>query len=93
MVGRRELPRAGVREPPLLVREAGLLLVLRDRVLEDEAPPPREVLREVVEPDVLELRDPAGEDVRVAMVGTLRVSHIRHMDHLCSDGGYLSYEH
>ena len=57
------LVRAGVRERPLLVRAAGLLEVLRDRVLEDLVPPPREA----VERDVLELRDPGGEDVRVAM--------------------------
>ena len=43
----------------------GRLLVLRDRVLEPLLPvPPREVL----ERDVLVLRDPGGEDVRVAMV-------------------------
>jgi hypothetical protein len=48
---------------PLLVR-AGLLEVLRDRVLEDLPPLPRGA----VERDVLELRDPGGEDVRVAML-------------------------
>src|SRR5690349_19278640 len=41
-------------------RGAGRLLVLRDRVLEPL------VVR--FDPDVLELRDPGGEDVRVAMV-------------------------
>ncbi|GAB6986664.1 hypothetical protein JCM10369A_31880 [Nocardioides pyridinolyticus] len=59
--------------------EAGLRwgLVLRDRVLElrDEELP---VLRVV---DVLLLRDPGGEDVRVAMVSTLRSSHSRHTYH------------
>ena len=40
-------------------RGAGRLLVLRDRVLEPL------VVR--LDPDVLELRDPGGEDVRVAM--------------------------
>ena len=39
------------------------LLVLRDRVLEPFVPP-----REAAERDVLELRDPGGEDVRVAML-------------------------
>ena len=43
----------------LLVEELGRLLVLRDRVLE-----PLLLLAE----DVLELRDPGGEDVRVAML-------------------------
>jgi hypothetical protein len=42
-----------------LDRGAGRLLVLRDRVLE--------ALDRFVEPDVLVLRDPGGEDVRVAM--------------------------
>jgi hypothetical protein len=48
------------------------LLVLRDRVLE---PPRPVVLRDRLEPDLLELdedvlllRDPGGEDVRVAML-------------------------
>jgi hypothetical protein len=41
-----------------LERGAGRLLVLRDRVLEPL----------VVRLDVLELRDPGGEDVRVAML-------------------------
>lgn len=61
------------------VVEAGLRfgLVLRDRVLElrDEELP---VLRVV---DVLLLRDPGGEDVRVAMVTTLRSRHSRHTHH------------
>jgi hypothetical protein len=43
-----------------LERGAGRLLVLRDRVLE--------ALDRFVEPDVLVLRDPGGEDVRVAML-------------------------
>ncbi|GAB3195193.1 hypothetical protein GCM10027062_01570 [Nocardioides hungaricus] len=55
----------------LELEEAGLRfgLVLRDRVLE---------LRDV---DVLLLRDPGGEDVRVAMVTTLRSRHSRHTHH------------
>jgi hypothetical protein len=66
---------------PRLEERAGLRLlllpVLRDRELE----PPLEPLR--LEPlrDVLELRDPDGEDVRVAMVINLSHSHISHMDH------------
>ena len=52
-----------------LVRGLGRLLVLRDRVLEPL------VL------DVLELRDPGGEDVRVAMLGTLRLRPTSHMHH------------
>ncbi|WP_235735056.1 hypothetical protein [Nocardioides alcanivorans] len=43
--------------------EVGFLEVLRDRVLALE---PELLLR-----DVLELRDPGGEDVRVAMLSTL----------------------
>jgi hypothetical protein len=54
---------AGRREDALerlrLFEELGRLLVLRDRVLE-----PLLLLAE----DVLELRDPGGEDVRVAML-------------------------
>jgi hypothetical protein len=40
-------------------------------------------LLELVEPfeDVLLLREPGGEDVRVAMVTNLRQSHTRHTDH------------
>jgi hypothetical protein len=47
---------------PLAEDERGLgrLLVLRDRVLEP--------LVLLLDPDVLELRDPGGEDVRVAML-------------------------
>jgi hypothetical protein len=75
--GRLEPPRAGMRVLPLLVRGAGLLLVLRDRVLEDLLPPPLAA----VERDVLEFRDPGGEDVRVAMSWTLRESHTSPMDH------------
>jgi hypothetical protein len=52
--------------------EEGRLLVLRDRVLEPLV---------VVDLGVLELRDPGGEDVRVAMVRTLRLRPTRHMDH------------
>lgn len=49
--------------------EAGLgLRVLRDRVLEPFALRLFAALREAVERAVLELRDPGGEDVRVAMV-------------------------
>jgi hypothetical protein len=40
---------------------------------------PREVLVVRVE-DVLLLRDPGGEDVRVAMCTNLHSSHSRHMD-------------
>ena len=43
-------------------------LVLRDRVLE-------------LDLDVLLLRDPGGEDVRVAMLSTLGVGHTSPMDH------------
>jgi hypothetical protein len=41
----------------------GRLLVLRDRVLEPFDPP-----RLALDLEVLELREPGGEDVRVAMV-------------------------
>jgi len=56
--------------------------VLRDRVLEE--PLPLEV--RLGEPDdededVLLLRDPGGEDVRVAMLDTLVLSHTRPTDH------------
>ncbi|WP_165354440.1 hypothetical protein [Nocardioides glacieisoli] len=48
-------------EPLLVELERGAdLLVLRDRVLE--------ALDRLLEPDVLVLRDPGGEDVRVAML-------------------------
>ena len=60
-----------------LLRGAGRLLVLRDRVLEPFFD--RAAALPVL--DVLELRDPGGEDVRVAMVGTLRPRHTSHMDH------------
>jgi len=43
-----------------LARGVDLLPVLRDRVLE--------ALDRLLEPDVLVLRDPGGEDVRVAML-------------------------
>src|SRR5262245_61465460 len=63
----------------LLEERAVLLLlpVLRDRVLD----PPREPLRLEVLRDVLELRDPGGEDVRVAMLINLGHSHTSHRDH------------
>jgi hypothetical protein len=48
-----------------LVLEVGFLPVLRDRVLDAL---PRPVL--LVDEDVLLLRDPGGEDVRVAMPTT-----------------------
>jgi hypothetical protein len=54
--GRRE----DALEPLRLFEELGRLLVLRDRVLEPLLLPLAE--------DVLELRDPGGEDVRVAML-------------------------
>ena len=50
--------------------------VLRDRVLE----PLRPELLDPVE-DVLLLRDPGGEDVRVAMVINVIQSHTSHRDH------------
>jgi hypothetical protein len=53
-----------------------LLPVLRDRVVEDLAALLAEGLR-----DVLELREPGGEDVRVAMVINLSHSHTSHRDH------------
>ena len=56
--GRREDALERLR--PFAERSGGRLLVLRDRVLEPL------VVR--LFPDVLELRDPGGEDVRVAMV-------------------------
>jgi hypothetical protein len=59
-------------------------LVLRDRVLE----PPRFAVPDRLEPalllldeDVLLLRDPGGEDVRVAMVINLGHRHTSHRDH------------
>jgi hypothetical protein len=59
-----------------LVLEVGFLPVLRDRVLDAL---PRPVL--LVDEDVLLLRDPGGEDVRVAMVINLGHSHTSHRDH------------
>src|SRR5690348_2374593 len=59
---------------PDLLRE--VLPVLRDRVLE----PLRPVLRAPVV-DVLLLRDPGGEDVRVAMVINVIDRHTCHRDH------------
>jgi hypothetical protein len=55
-------------------------LVLRDRVLEPLRPEPRELLPDLDE-DVLLLRDPGGEDVRVAMVTTLGGRHTSPRDH------------
>ena len=52
------------------------LRVLRDRVLE----PLRPLLLDLDE-DVLLLRDPGGEDVRVAMVINLGHGHTSHRDH------------
>lgn len=77
--GRREDALERLRDFAGLDRELGRLLVLRDRVLEPL------VVR--LDPDVLELRDPGGEDVRVAMLATLRESHTSPMDHLraCRD--------
>jgi len=49
---------------------------LRFRVLE----PPRPPFFDLDE-DVLLLRDPGGEDVRVAMLTTLGLGHTSHMDH------------
>jgi hypothetical protein len=66
----RELVEARLVEPLLEPRllAAGLRfgLVLRDRVLEPPLPPLRDVVA-VRDEDVLLLRDPGGEDVRVAM--------------------------
>ena len=58
--GRREDALERLR--PFADEEEGRLLVLRDRVLEPL------VLFLLLVPDVLELRDPGGEDVRVAML-------------------------
>ncbi|GAA1808434.1 hypothetical protein GCM10009795_062100 [Nocardioides hankookensis] len=55
-------------------------LVLRDRVLEPLVPGLRVVLVVRVL-DVLLLRDPGGEDVRVAIVPTLRTGHTSHTHH------------
>jgi hypothetical protein len=67
-----------------LLREF-FLRVLRDRVLE---PPRPDELLDRLEPDLLDrdedvllLRDPGGEDVRVAMVTNLGQSHTSHRDH------------
>ena len=61
------------------------LPLLRDRVLE---PPRPDELLDRLEPDLLDrdedvllLRDPGGEDVRVAMVMNLGQSHTSHRDH------------
>ncbi|GGO75310.1 hypothetical protein GCM10012276_25380 [Nocardioides deserti] len=53
--------------------------VLRDRVL--ELPRPLLVLLGDLDVDVLVLRDPGGEDVRVAMVVNLLRRHTSHRDH------------
>ena len=55
---------------------------LRDRVLEPLRPLPAELLRDR-EVDVLLLREPGGEDVRVAMVSNLGHSHTSHTHHTC----------
>lgn len=81
MVG-RFLAGARLADPRLLelrvvvLLGAGFLPVLRARVLEL----PRPVLLDVVE-DVLLLREPGGEDVRVAMVINVIQSPTRHRDH------------
>jgi hypothetical protein len=59
------------------------LRVLRDRVLE----PLRPFLLDLDE-DVLLLRDPGGEDVRVAMVINLGHSHTSHRDHRVACRGF-----
>lgn len=56
-------PRADAALPRAVRLDGRLELVLRDRVLELDFVPPREAR----ERDVFELRDPGGEDVRVAM--------------------------
>ena len=62
--GRRLAALEPLRPLVVLGRGAGWLFpVLRDRVLE--------ALDRFLEPDVLVLRDPGGEDVRVAMVWNL----------------------
>jgi hypothetical protein len=59
--GRDAGRRLAALEPLLVELDRGAdLLVLRDRVLE--------ALDRLLEPDVLVLRDPGGEDVRVAML-------------------------
>ncbi|GAW49344.1 hypothetical protein PD653_2561 [Nocardioides sp. PD653] len=64
-------------------------LVLRDRVLEPLRPVLREVLAALDE-DVLLLRDPGGEDVRVAIVPTLRRRHSSHTHHRSACRGRVS---
>ncbi|MGE0169123.1 hypothetical protein [Nocardioides sp.] len=65
-----------------------LLPVLRDRVVDVPDPLLAEEVR-----DVLELREPGGEDVRVAMLFNLSHSPTSHMDHRCvslrNDSGAL----
>ncbi len=61
-----------------------LLPVLRAREVE----PPVALLVEVLR-DVLVLREPGGEDVRVAMVFNLSHSHTSHMDHRCVSPQHL----
>jgi hypothetical protein len=53
-----------------------LFFALRLRLLE----PPRPLVFDLDE-DVLLLRDPGGEDVRVAMVNTVGLSHTSHTHH------------
>ncbi len=57
-----------------MLREGEPVLVVVFRVDPDDP----DVLREV---DVLVLRDPGGEDVRVAMPPNLGDHHTRHRDH------------
>jgi hypothetical protein len=66
---------AGRRLAVLFFAVGRFLAVLRDRELVLVLPP---LLRLV---DVLRLRDRVGEDVRVAMLMTLLIRHIRHRDH------------
>jgi hypothetical protein len=68
--------RAGGRFAAVLVVDV-LVDVLRGRVPVLD-PEPLRLL--VLRLDVLVLRDPGGEDVRVAMVTTLGDRHTRHMD-------------
>jgi len=51
------------------------------RVLRDREPEPPRDLPDDRDEDVLLLRDPGGEDVRVAMVRRLGHGHTSHTDH------------